>query len=90
MKKYFWVLIPISIVTIPLWFCLWYFNTWHQEVDSDCRGLTESGTALVTSVWYRGEIIESWYDDIETITDSIVLKRQAQSEKLYKTLKKTK
>ena len=60
----------------------------EQEHMRDPILCEESGHCYVTYVWFRGEIIASWYDDIQTITDSIVLLRRKQGEKILNSLSK--
>lgn len=57
-----------------------------QELDKHCEGLTQSGTALVTYVWYDGEIAKAWYDDINTVNDSLVAVRKKEGGELLHAL----
>lgn len=59
----------------------------EQEVAEDrWRVLCPSGTCLVTYVWYNDDIVKSWHDDIDTVTDSLVYVRKLQAEQLLKSL----
>ncbi len=61
-------------------------NGVKQHLDKECRGLVKSGTALATYVWYDGEIAKSWYDDINTINDSLICVRKKQAAELLDAL----
>ena len=90
MKKNLTKALILLILSIFLNSCETFERTYvEQEVDNKCRGITDSGTALVTYVWYKGEIAKAWYDDIEDVNDSLILVRKDQADKLIKTLKTT-
>lgn len=82
--------IALILLALVLSGCASLFDGVEQEVRKNCSPLVESGTALVTYVWHDTEIVKSWYDDIETITDSIVELRQRQGDSILATLKKMK
>jgi hypothetical protein len=78
----------LLLISIFLNSCETFERTYvEQEVDNTCGGITNSGTALVTYVWYKGEIAKSWCDDIEDVNDSLILFRKDQANKLINTLK---
>lgn len=52
--------------------------------------LCASGTCLGTYAWYKNEIAASWYDDVKTLTDSVVMLRQRQADSVISTLKLSK
>lgn len=59
----------------------------RQSVHEDeYEMLCPSGVCLWTYVWCNGEIIESWHDDINIVTDSLVAARKQQGEELLKGL----
>lgn len=85
MKKYL-VLIILSLLIS----CKRY--TFEQDtIDDESRTLCPSGSCVVTYLWDNGKftsdepfIIEVWYDDSQTITDSIVKVRIENCERLIK------
>lgn len=62
-------------------------NGVEQKVDLHSLGLTKSGKALKTLVWYDQEIVKSWYDDLDIVTDSLVKLRQRQGDSILAALK---
>lgn len=52
--------------------------------------LCGEGNCYVTYVWYRDQIVEAWYDRMSKVTDSLILSRQQQGEKLLNALSKSK
>lgn len=46
-------------------------------------------TCFCTYVWYSGDLIQVWYDPVSTITDSLVIARQKQGERMLNALKKS-
>jgi len=66
--------------------CRMYFGI-SQGVTEDRYGvLCHSSECYATYVWYHGDIVQSWYDDDTTLTDSIKDDRLKQGKKLLKTL----
>jgi len=78
----------ISLLLITLTGCQPNDTYVWQSIDRD--GSVNSGTAMITVVVFNGHVIKSYIDDIDIITDSIVLLRQAQGEELLFTVKKLK
>lgn len=74
--------------------CLLFFGSCsyvEQEIRTDDhRNICPSGTCFVTYAWYKSEIARAWYDDINTVTDSLVQLRKRQADSLVKALKKMK
>jgi hypothetical protein len=81
------VIVTIIIVTSSL-SCGVIGDRVEQVVDKECAGLCQSGTCLTTYVWYDNEIVKSWRDDINIVTDSLVKIRQKQADELLGALKK--
>jgi hypothetical protein len=63
-----------------------FINGVEQHFDKDCKGITPSGRAFVTYVWYNGEIAAYWYDDIYSVNDSLVAARKKQGNELLHAL----
>lgn len=59
-------------------------------MDDESRLCCGSTKCFTTFVWYKNEIVASWFDSPRTLTDSIVLLRQQQANKLLNTLKLSK
>lgn len=71
--------------------CSYFGDRVEQEVSPlDLPALCNSGKCFVTYVWYGGEIVASFYDDVPALTDSIVISRQQQAQKILDALKKSK
>lgn len=63
------------------------FGYVEQKIMDDwSRILCKSGTCYATYVWRSGSIIKSDYDDINTLTDSLILERKNAGERLLKML----
>lgn len=59
----------------------------RQYYDSDLRLITKSGEGLCTYAWDNGGIVWSSYDDISTITDSLIKVRKEQAESVIKAIR---
>ena len=84
MKNLIYILLIATLFSCenPLW-----SNTVEQKYDGHCSMiLTKSGRAIVTLVWYNGEIVESWYDDMDIVTDSLINDRRIKGENTLKML----
>ena len=68
-------------------FTLFYnmLNGVKQEAAS--VGLCPSEICVKTSVWYDGEILKTWYDDIDVATDSLIDLRKRQGDSLLTKVK---
>jgi len=59
-----------------------------QQEISETKYLTPSGVSLCTYVWYKDEIIQSYYDDISIVTDSLVCVRKHQADSMVNRISK--
>jgi len=62
----------------------------NQKVKGNCWDLCNGGCdeCFQTTVWYKGDIYKVWYDDLNTITDSIVcLRKKEANDYLLKLIK---
>jgi hypothetical protein len=84
-------IIASLLVILILSSCNYFGNRVEQKVtdDTSCL-LCGSLHCLVTYVWYNGEIVESYYDNVYSLNDSIVLVRQKQGKAIIKSLELTK
>ena len=82
----------IALLVVGCFGCYGEFGTYSVEqevrVMDCCKNLSPSGTCLITYVWHNGEIIEAWYDDLPTITDSTKIFRRKQAKQVIANLKK--
>lgn len=85
--KYIFILLIMVLITfvgIDLYYSRGYVE---QEIrNDDSRIICKSGECLATFVWYDSRIVADWWDDIATVTDSIIKLRQENGERLIKRL----
>lgn len=64
----------------------------EQEVihDTPLCVLCGSMRCVATFVWYDDAIIAAWYDNVYTLTDSIVKQRYRQGQEILNSLKNVK
>ena len=91
MKK-FLLMLTLSLL---LFGCDRYFNSTFvdQSITDDQNThvlFKETGTGMMTSVFFKGKIVKVYYDDSYFLNDSIIILRQQQGEVYIKMLKKMK
>lgn len=59
----------------------------EQEVRNDCGAVCKSGHCFVTYVWYKMKIVKSWYDDVDSLSDSLINERKLRGEAIIDMLK---
>jgi hypothetical protein len=67
-------------------FLLWFMK--RDRVDQEVYKQSDGKLVFATWVWYDDKIVQSFYSDVPSITDSIKSAHRIAGEKLLQTLKK--